>query len=1701
MKKGAFTKTPPAAQDANSAEGLRRSTYAPAAFRLLRAAAIVCAAFLANSAPTSAQIVTATDGPGGSPTAVAVNPATNKIYVANELGQNILVIDGATNSSTVINTPGSSPTAITVNPITNTIYAVNQNNNTVTVINGATNAISSVNAGGSPFAVAVNPVTNTIYVASQCDPSAAPLCGNGLITIINGADNSTTAFTAGPAGDSALALAANPVTNKIYVAESRGNNVAVIDGASNTITTTATGNFPVAVAVNPVTNKIYAVNQTDGTVTVIDGASNTVTSTITVGTQPSAVAVNSVTNKIYVANAGSNSVTVIDGATSTTTTTVSVGLGPRNVQVNSATNQVYVADYTGGAVTVIDGGTNTVTATLSTGTLAIAEAVNPVTGKVYIANNGGNDVTVVDGATNATNTITAGSTPNALAVDPVSNRVYVANGSSNNVSVIDRNANTTTTLAVGNNPAAVAVYPSSSKVYVANQGDGTVTVIDETTNAATTVTVGIQPAAVAMNPVTNQIYVANHGSANVTVIDGNSSATSTVAVGNNPAAVAVNPVTNQIYVANSGDGTITVIDGASHNTSTVSVGSTPSALAVNLLTNQIYVANQSSNNVTVIDGATNSATATVAVGMQPFALDVNPVANEIYVANQGDNTVTVIEGATNNTTTDLVGLHPYAVAVDSVTNRVYVSNNGASTVTMIEGAPDPSNGATVNNRSTATITVGNSPTAVVVNPETGEVFVANNGAGTVTLIDEQNVQAIPLKAAVTPLPGNETGSLSPAFSFAASSSFAPTAPAVDALFYQVDTWQGAWLPGTNLGAGNFGGTTPTLQQGFHILYFYATDGEETESTNSGSPLVGNIGAYGFLVANLSATNTALSVDVNPSMFGATVNLAAAVTTVPTSATIPTGAVTFLDGTSPLGTVTLDPTGSATLPVSSLTVGSHSITAAYTPGAGFTASTSALLTQTVNQGSSSATVTASPTPGIVGQLVTLTATVSASAPATGTPTGTVTFMDGAANIGTGTLNSGQASVNISSLPQGSHSISVVYSGDSNFLGSTSATLSLPIKQTTTIALTASPNPSNTGQPLTLTATISVPAGTTGAPGGSVTFLDGSNTLGTAPVSAGTATFSTTSLTVGTHSLTASYSGDSNFASNTSAAVTQTVNLLIAITESVHVSDTPALLPSAMINVPEAISVSDAPAVLLAAQVNVGEQITVTDAPTVLVAAQVNVGEQITVMDLPAVGNTPMGPRIVAVPIDTTTGKTPASVTFTNVTVAGVTSLTTSSVGAPAPAGFQPGVPPVYYDISTTATFTPPATVCINYAGIVFANPAGPHVFHLENGVWVDHTTSVDTTNLVACGTVSSFSPFALFAPQVRLTITANPAVRQYGSADPSFTVSYAGFVNGDGPASLSGQLTCSGADTPSSPVGSYAINCSGLISSFYAITFVPDTLIITPAALTIAANNAVRVYGSANPIFTASYAGFANGDSASVLIGALSCSAAATPASPVGIYPVICSGQSAANYSIIYLPGQLAVTPAMLTITANNLTKNFDAPNPTLTWTASGFVNGDSTSVLTTLPTCTTTATTTSPVGIYPITCSGAATANYTFSYVPGTLTVACHYVSIGLSPSTVSEGGLITVSWTLRSCANAAQTVAFDFTLSGPSQPNSCSTTKSEMFAAPPLPLQPNTLQTLSFPFRIPKGICPGTYSTTVTTTINGQTVDTSSTSLTIKAP
>src|SRR5205809_456091 len=175
---------------------------------------------------------------------------------------------------------------------------------------------------------------------------------------------------------------------------------------------------------------------------------------------------------------------------------------------------------------------------------------------------------------------------------------------------------------------------------------------------------------------------------------------------------------------------------------------------------------------------------------------------------------------------------------------------------------------------------------------------------------------------------------------------------------------------------------------------------------------------------------------------------------------------------------------------------------------------------------------------------------------------------------------------------------------------------------------------------------------------------------------------------------------------------------------------------------------------------------------------------------------------------------------------------------------------------------------------------------------------------------------------------------------------------------------------------------------YTISYVEGALTVTPAGLTVTAEDQTKAYRAANPALTVRYSGFVNGDTVASLTSAPTISTTATAASAVGTYPITASGAASPDYTIDYVNGTLTVTPAAPTVTAEDQTKAYGAANPALTVRYSGFVNGDTAASLITPPTTATTATGASAVGTYPITAGGAVGGgNYTITYVNGTLTV------------------------------------------------------------------------------------------------------------------
>ncbi len=294
--------------------------------------------------------------------------------------------------------------------------------------------------------------------------------------------------------------------------------------------------------------------------------------------------------------------------------------------------------------------------------------------------------------------------------------------------------------------------------------------------------------------------------------------------------------------------------------------------------------------------------------------------------------------------------------------------------------------------------------------------------------------------------------------------------------------------------------------------------------------------------NQASTAAVVGSSLDPSTYGQPVSFTAAVAPAAPGAGSPTGSVQFaIDGTNFGSPVTLSGGSATSGNTSTLTEGTHSVTATYSGDSNFQGATAALSGgQVVQQATATTTVSSSQSPSVFGQSVTFTATISGQhgliAQHKGKKgpqdvSGTVAW---SANTGCGTTpvttgNPGTATCTTSNLPVGTALITAAYSGDSNH-GASSGTLNQQVNQASTAAVVSSSADSSTyGQAVSFTAAVAPVSPGAGSPTGTVQFVvDGSNFGAAVPLSGGSATSASIStLTEGTHSVTATYSGDGNF----------------------------------------------------------------------------------------------------------------------------------------------------------------------------------------------------------------------------------------------------------------------------------------------------------------------------------------------------------------------------------------------------------------------------------------------------------------------------------------------------------------------------------------------------------------------------------------------
>jgi len=351
----------------------------------------------------------------------------------------------------------------------------------------------------------------------------------------------------------------------------------------------------------------------------------------------------------------------------TTTTAVTFpGPGCTYNWVNDAPGIGLAASGTGdiSSFTAVNNTNSVVTATIT--------ATPAPSGFAYIANTATGDVSVINIATNKViTTIPISAGLSGVAVSPDGTHVYVSASDLWEVAVINTSTNTVSTfIIVDQSPYGLCVSPDGSKLYVANYGSGTVTVINTlTNNIITKIPVGVGPMGVTLSRDGSRLYVANNYDNSITVINTlNNSVLSTITGVKTPICISVSPDGKTIYVTDGyngviTDGYITVINTATNVVEkTITAAFTPFGIAITADGSMIYETNANSNSVSVINTSTNSIVATIQVQQQPQGISISPDGSEVYVANYRQNTVSVISTLSNTVTTTIqVGSAPNSI--------------------------------------------------------------------------------------------------------------------------------------------------------------------------------------------------------------------------------------------------------------------------------------------------------------------------------------------------------------------------------------------------------------------------------------------------------------------------------------------------------------------------------------------------------------------------------------------------------------------------------------------------------------------------------------------------------------------------------------------------------------------------------------------------------------------------------------------------------------------------------------------------------------------------------------------------------------------------------------------------------------------------------------------------------------------------------
>jgi YVTN family beta-propeller protein len=604
---------------------------------------------------------------------------------------------------------------------------------TIDVLNGTVHAGQFAGTGGgAPWAVLADPVRGVVYTT---------LFFSERVAAINASTGRIVAD--GPVGLSPSSLALSPNGADLFVGNSGGANVSVLNASTLTpIASIPTGSYEFAVDAKD--SRLFVADWSANNVTVVNLSSLAIEGYIPTGRAPNDLSYDANDSRLFVANSGTNNVSVINASSSQVLRSVPVGDQPEAIRWDSASQLVYVANRESGTLSVFGPNATTVALNVSVGADPELLAADPARHLLLIGNDSG-----VEFLDDRTNGLLGGTelpdVPWGLDTEEPLGIAFATDDLNDTIEELNLTSHTVAgSIDVGVEPWASAVAVGPDRLLLTEATAGNVDIVNATDYAPVgTVPVGTGPEAVAFDSATGTAYLANFYSSNVSEITvAPARAGPSIPVGGNPDAVVVGNGT--VFVASEATGHLTVIDAANGTVrSTVPAGAGPDALAFDNASDRVFVADGASSLVTVVNGTTGATEGTIPVGGDPDALAFCGAVGRLFVANFYAGVLTVIDGATDRVVGSVpVGYDGDGVACDGSTGYVYVTHWSFDNVSIVDG---------VSLALVGTVDVGSNPLSATYDPLTQAVAVTNPYDATVSVLSSVPTNGFVVKFAETGL--------------------------------------------------------------------------------------------------------------------------------------------------------------------------------------------------------------------------------------------------------------------------------------------------------------------------------------------------------------------------------------------------------------------------------------------------------------------------------------------------------------------------------------------------------------------------------------------------------------------------------------------------------------------------------------------------------------------------------------------------------------------------------------------------------------------------------------------------------------------------------------------------------------------------------------------------------------------------------------